>query len=144
MLSASKSQAACLSKFPEARLPEVASRPRDPRAGRDRVLAIRRSRSPEPSLIKGKNTPLASRTPSRRARTCALPVRGLLGCGRDPCRSSACNKFVTIQHIDCCCFFAHGQPHKATVRRLKRDSLISVVLPADLSHQLHRFNQRLL
>jgi hypothetical protein len=48
-----------------------------PSAGRDRVLAIRRSRSPEPSQIKGENTPLASRTPSRRAGTRALPVRVL-------------------------------------------------------------------
>jgi hypothetical protein len=35
-----------------------------------------RSRSPELSLIKGENTRLASRTPSRRAGTRALPVRG--------------------------------------------------------------------
>jgi hypothetical protein len=38
-----------------------------PSAGRDRVLAIRRSRSPQPSLIKDENAPLASGTPSRRA-----------------------------------------------------------------------------
>ena len=38
-----------------------------PSAGRDRVLAIRRSRSPEHSLIKGENTPSASITLSRRA-----------------------------------------------------------------------------
>ena len=40
-----------------------------PSAGRDRVLVPRprdRSRSPEPSQIKGENIPLASRTPLRR------------------------------------------------------------------------------
>src|SRR5277367_5128509 len=37
------------------------------RWGRDRVRAIRRSRSPQPSLIKDENAPLASGTPSRRA-----------------------------------------------------------------------------
>ena len=35
--------------------------------------------------------------------------------------------------------FAHFQPHKTAVRRLKRDSLISVVLPEDPSYQLNQF-----
>jgi hypothetical protein len=50
-----------------------------PSARRDRVLVPRlrvRSRSPQPSLIKGENTPLASRTPSWRA-----PCQRFLGRG---------------------------------------------------------------
>ena len=47
-----------------------------PSAGRDRVLAIRRSRSPQHSLIKDESAPLALGTPSRRAGTRALPIRG--------------------------------------------------------------------
>src|ERR1700722_5296854 len=39
----------------------------DPALGGIASSAIRRSRSPEPSLIKGENTPLDSRPPSRRA-----------------------------------------------------------------------------
>ena len=68
------------------RLPAIARLPpgscltaAGPSAGRDRVLVRQlpdRSRSPELSLIKDENTPLASRTPSRRAGTRALPVRG--------------------------------------------------------------------
>jgi hypothetical protein len=66
------------------RLPAIARLPpgscltaAGPSAGRDRVLVRQppdRSRSPELSLIKGENTPMASRTPSRRAGTRALPV----------------------------------------------------------------------
>src|ERR1700745_432317 len=35
--------------------------------------------------------------------------------------------------------FAHFQPHKTAVRRLKKESLISVVLPADPSYKLNQF-----
>ena len=59
-------------------------------------------------------------------------------------RRSRCDEFVTIELIDCRGPFAHCQGYKTTVGGSKNDSLIREVLPADLSHQLHRFTQRLL
>jgi hypothetical protein len=59
-------------------------------------------------------------------------------------RANPCDEFVTIELIDCRGPFAHSQAHRTTVGESKNGSLIGVVLPADISHQLHRFNQRLL
>jgi hypothetical protein len=47
-----------------------------------------------------------------------------------------CDKFVTIERIDCLGLFAHCELHKTTVRQSKTDSLNGVVLAVAISNQL--------
>jgi hypothetical protein len=73
-----------------------------PNAGRDRVLAIRCFRSPPSSLIEDENVRWGSSTPSRRARTHALPnqwrytilMLPLVGSGRSPWSASLCGRHL--------------------------------------------------